>query len=167
MIIGLLIAGAVVAVALTVTTTRRSTTVTAATPAADDVTSSQVVVPNMGDQLAPLPAGTVIPMTVGQVIAAMKQSGEDASYLDDPNLKVKSGLYTNRNLFDGNGKSISSVAAYVFQGSGPCVPGGAPSAANDTIASTSTTRGLVTCDATIVVDATTGHPLLLNEVGQG
>jgi len=157
-----LVAAVVVAATLAVVTRHSSGTVATAAPT---VGKSEAVVPGTDDNLDPLPAGTKVPMSVDEVIAKMKASNLLVSYLEDPNLSAESGVYSNPNLRDGDGKATSNVIAYVIKATGPCAPGGEPSLASEDGSTSTTTGGLVRCAATIVVDGTTAEPLMLNEVG--
>jgi hypothetical protein len=134
-----------------------STTATASGPTVTATRQSTRVSDDMPDSLSPLPRGTtgVLPATA---VLNRLDTGPDAAYVRNRHaLTLTLGSYTNPNAGGANGRAIVSEPAYVITGGrSTCVPlGGAPP--NQSLTAT--------CTATIIVNARTGAPMILEERG--
>lgn len=97
----------------------------AQTVVATSVTSTERVLTDAQDGLAPLPPGVVPALTAEEVRGRLLQTeGGNAAYLQDASvLIVKVGLYTNVGLLDAQGAPTKNVVSYVFSGGkAPCPP---------------------------------------------
>jgi hypothetical protein len=135
-----------------------------ASPTAVPVSSRQFYMGQGVDTLDPLPPGVTPKMSVSAVLTALRANPETGRYVaDSSQLTILVGLYNNPTLRDSRGAPVQNVIVYVITGGlatcGP--PVGPPRPASQPRVGSGTCRG------TIVVDSTSGEPLLLREAGMG
>jgi hypothetical protein len=142
---------------------QRSGSVTAAGPQSPPVAAVSVpgtVIGDMRDSLKPLPDGTSPAMPIEAVLKLLQANPSTAGYTADlSSVTVEAGVYTNPNLRDANGSSISDRVVYTVTGRTTCVArSGVPNLEQPT-----TTPKSVVCVGVIIVDGATGQPLALDE----
>ncbi len=136
-------------------------------PNVQPLTSTEYVTGRGVDKLDPLPPGTVVSLSIDQVLTVLRASPQTAPYVaNTEQLSVTVGLYTNASLERPGLGAVRNLPSYVIRGGhAVCAPlGGGPTLGASGPRTAPQTN---TCTSTFVVDARSGDVIVFREDGDG